>query len=83
NLLGNAIKFTRQGAVELQVSAFDCGRAGRVGLRFEVVDTGPGLSEAQLAALFQPFAQAEGARTAREHGGSGLGLSISRQLAEA
>lgn len=83
NLLGNAIKFTREGRVALTVSATDHESTDRIHLRFEVQDTGPGLSASQLSALFQPFAQVDGERTAREHGGSGLGLSISRQLAEA
>ena len=83
NLLGNAIKFTREGRVVLTVSATGRELADRIHLRFEVQDTGPGLSEPQLAGLFQPFVQVDGERTAREHGGSGLGLSISRQWAEA
>lgn len=83
NLLTNAIKFTRQGRVALSVSAAGGEADDLARLRFEVQDTGPGLSESQLAGLFRPFAQADGERTAREHGGSGLGLSISRQLAEA
>lgn len=85
NLLSNAVKFTASGAVRLEVTASDCPQPQAQSQRFafDVVDTGPGLSSEQLAALFQPFAQAEGERTARQHGGSGLGLFISRQLAEA
>lgn len=83
NLLGNAIKFTRAGSVELRVEVAPGRSPACCGFSFEVADTGPGLSEAQLAALFQPFAQADGELTARQHGGSGLGLYISRQLAEA
>lgn len=83
NLLGNAVKFTLDGSVTLRAFVQPGTQAGHVDLRFEVIDTGPGLSEAQQARLFQPFAQADGARTARQYGGSGLGLSISRQLAEA
>jgi two-component system sensor histidine kinase/response regulator len=77
NLLSNALKFTPQGGqVELAVEA---GHApGR--LAFAVRDTGIGISPEQLAALFQPFSQAD-ATTTRRFGGTGLGLSISRQLA--
>jgi CheY-like chemotaxis protein len=83
NLLGNAIKFTRAGSVELRVEVASGQGPACCAFTFEVADTGPGLSEPQLAALFQPFAQADGELTARQHGGSGLGLYISRQLAEA
>lgn len=74
NLVNNALKFTEEGSVSLQVS-----RQGRE-LRFVVSDTGPGLAEAQRARLFQRFEQADGARTAARHGGSGLGLAICHEL---
>lgn len=77
NLLGNAQKFTEHGHIALRVGC----RAGLV--RFEVEDTGPGLSPDQQARLFERFQQADGARTAARHGGSGLGLAISLELAEA
>lgn len=85
NLLGNAVKFTAAGEVRLEVTVAgpSAACAERHRFVFDVIDTGPGLSPEQLSALFQPFAQAEGERTARRHGGSGLGLFISRQLAEA
>jgi PAS domain S-box-containing protein len=76
NLCGNAIKFTREGRVELALSH----RADPPGLRFSVTDTGVGMTPEQLARLFQPFAQAD-VSTTRKFGGTGLGLSISRQLA--
>ena len=76
NLLGNAIKFTDKGGVCLRVSP-----GQPLGIRFEVVDTGPGLNEEQQARLFQRFEQAEGARTAARYGGSGLGLAICQELA--
>ena len=76
NFASNAVKFTASGGVQL------CARVAAPGrLRVEVHDSGPGLDAAALARLFQPFAQA-GGDTARLHGGSGLGLSISRRLAE-
>lgn len=79
NLLGNAIKFTERGAVRLE--AHPC--EGGVGLAFEVIDTGPGISAEQQARLFERFEQAEGPRTASRFGGSGLGLAICQELAVA
>jgi signal transduction histidine kinase/ligand-binding sensor domain-containing protein len=79
NLIGNAVKFTAQGSV--QVSA-TCG-AGGLGLVLVVTDTGPGMSAEQVQRLFQRFEQADGAVTLARHGGSGLGLAISRELAQA
>ncbi|GGL19066.1 ATP-binding protein [Caulobacter rhizosphaerae] len=78
NLLSNAIKFTGQGAVTVRLAAREAGD----GLMFEAVvaDTGQGLTEEQMARLFTPFDQLA-ANVAREHGGSGLGLVISRELA--
>jgi signal transduction histidine kinase/ActR/RegA family two-component response regulator len=78
NLLSNAIKFTDRGAVTVRLTAREAGDH----LVFEaiVVDTGRGLTEEQLARLFTPFDQLA-SNVAREHGGSGLGLVISRELA--
>ena len=78
NLLGNAVKFTERGAVELQAQALSGG-----GLRLVVSDTGPGMNPEQQARLFQRFEQAEGARTSARYGGSGLGLAICQELAVA
>ncbi len=80
NLLGNAIKFTDHGGVELGVSLITSGDAPR--LEFRVVDTGIGMSSDQLQRLFQPFTQADGSTT-RRFGGTGLGLTISRLFAQA
>lgn len=79
NLLGNAIKFTESGGVTLHVYC-DPGEPGRIS--FAVKDTGVGLSEAQQARLFQPFSQADSSTT-RKFGGTGLGLALSRRLAQA
>ncbi len=74
NLLANALKFTAAGEVKLAVA-----RDGEV-ISFAVIDSGIGISEEQLARLFQPFEQADGSIT-RNFGGTGLGLAISRNLA--
>ncbi|MGR4862663.1 ATP-binding protein [Caulobacter sp. LARHSG274] len=79
NLLSNAIKFTDQGAVTVRLVAREDGD-GRLRLEATVADTGPGLTEADLARLFTPFDQL-GSDVVRRHGGSGLGLVISRELA--
>ncbi|MDE2505068.1 MAG: hypothetical protein KGL18_19050, partial [Burkholderiales bacterium] len=81
NLLSNAVKFTRRGGVRLDVARRAVAPNGRVGLRFEVADTGVGLTAEALGRLFQEFVQAD-ASVAREHGGSGLGLALSKQLVE-
>jgi len=74
NLLSNAVKFTEKGQVRLRVSSVDARHV------FEVTDTGIGLTPEQIARLFQPFEQADSSST-RRHGGTGLGLVISRHLA--
>ena len=75
NLLANAIKFTEQGEVVLQASEADGA------IRFRVCDTGPGIPENEFDRIFEPFTQTEGSATLGT-GGSGLGLSVSRGLAE-
>ena len=81
NLVGNAIKFTPRGSVEV-VCGLEAEDDSAPALRFDVRDTGVGLNPAQTARLFQPFVQAD-TSTTRTHGGTGLGLSISKRLAEA
>jgi signal transduction histidine kinase len=75
NLAGNAVKFTDEGDVRLSLERRD----GDV--RFTVCDTGIGIESGDLARLFRPFAQVDTGLT-RRHGGTGLGLYISRRLAE-
>ena len=79
NLANNAVKFTAEGEVRLEVRAQADGDAAR--LDFDVVDTGIGMGPEELARLFQPFTQADGSTT-RRFGGTGLGLTISRRLAQ-
>lgn len=78
NLLSNAAKFTPRGGVSVRLAAEPVGE--QVRLLIEVIDTGPGISEAALPRLFTPFDQLS-ASVVRQHGGSGLGLAISRELA--
>ncbi|MEJ7653121.1 MAG: response regulator, partial [Chloroflexia bacterium] len=80
NLLSNAIKFTECGEVELSASLVS-GYDDQALVRFEVRDTGIGMSEAEMSRLFQPFSQAD-TSTTRRYGGTGLGLAISHQLVE-
>ena len=82
NIAGNATKFTQHGSVVIRVGAVgapqDSQSRGR--LIIDVEDTGPGLNSDAAARLFQPFSQADSTVT-RSHGGTGLGLTISRRLA--
>ena len=80
NLLDNAVKFTDQGAVELELRA-EPATAGRVRLHCIVRDSGIGLTRAEIKRLFRPFAQAS-VEIAQRYGGAGLGLSIVKTLAK-
>ena len=80
NYANNAIKFTERGEIGIAVRVQEQD-AAQVVLRFEVRDTGIGLTPAQMAQLFQSFQQAD-ASTTRKYGGTGLGLAISKSLAE-
>lgn len=80
NLTANAIKFTDQGRIDIRITTVDLDLM-KARIRFEVKDTGVGIAGEQLKDLFEPFTQVHG-DGARRLGGSGLGLSISRQLVE-
>ena len=83
NLVGNAIKFTERGSVSLTVNLTDRPEQtdADAALRFEVTDTGRGISSVEIGRLFKPFTQLDASAT-RKHGGTGLGLAISRSLIE-
>jgi signal transduction histidine kinase/CheY-like chemotaxis protein len=80
NLVGNAVKFTSEGEVILEVSG-TTGPLDRFPLEFLINDTGIGISPGALPLLFQPFQQVDASAT-RKYGGTGLGLTISKRLAE-
>ncbi|WP_455200835.1 ATP-binding protein [Kaarinaea lacus] len=77
NLCGNALKFTQQGGITVAMSYLEASRQ----LKFQVIDTGIGMTEEELGRLFKPFSQADSSTT-RKYGGTGLGLCIARQLAQ-
>ncbi|MFK7789976.1 MAG: ATP-binding protein [Phycisphaeraceae bacterium] len=81
NLMGNAIKFTKEGTITLAVSKREATSADRVKLVFEVRDTGVGIPAEKLNHLFTPFSQAD-ETTTRNFGGTGLGLSLSKKFAQ-
>ncbi|MGD8568095.1 MAG: ATP-binding protein [Gammaproteobacteria bacterium] len=77
NLCGNSLKFTEQGGITVRMCYLEDSQQ----LRFEVTDTGIGMTEEEMKRLFKPFSQAD-TSTTRKYGGTGLGLCISRQLAQ-
>ncbi|RYD32716.1 MAG: response regulator, partial [Verrucomicrobiaceae bacterium] len=81
NILGNAVKFTEDGEVSLMVSHLGRVSEGDV-VKFEIRDTGVGMDPSSLTRIFEPFHQADGSNT-RRYGGTGLGLTICKQIVEA
>ena len=81
NFLTNALKFTSTGSIQVRLRQAGIAPAGQVLLRLEVEDTGKGIATEALGRLFQEFVQADDT-IARDHGGTGLGLALCRQLAE-
>ena len=79
NLVGNAVKFTENGSIRIDVSFLPQWRSDQSAVSVEVTDTGIGIGQEALARLFEPFTQAESSTT-RKYGGTGLGLAISRQI---
>jgi signal transduction histidine kinase/DNA-binding NarL/FixJ family response regulator len=77
NLMGNAVKFTDEGEITLKVRSL--GESSPHRYRFDIIDTGPGISEAHQKAIFQPFQQSE---AGFKKGGTGLGLAITRRQVE-
>jgi len=77
NLCGNALKFTEEGGIKVNLSYQEDNRL----LKFQIVDTGIGMNEEELSRLFKPFSQADSSTT-RRFGGTGLGLCIARQLSQ-
>ena len=80
NYASNAVKFTEQGSIVIRVSQVEEGEQDFL-VRFEVEDTGIGLTAEQIGKLFQSFSQAD-TSTTRKYGGTGLGLAISKRFAE-
>jgi len=80
NLVSNALKFTHRGEIRIDVKLIEV-LGGRVKLRFSVTDTGIGIPEEKVETIFESFTQADSSTT-REYGGTGLGTTISKQLAE-
>jgi len=82
NLLGNAVKFTERGRIEVEVSRLDAGSGSPGGfILFKVEDTGVGIASDQLERIFGMFTQVDSSLTKR-YGGTGLGLALSRQIVE-
>ncbi|RMG55485.1 MAG: response regulator, partial [Gammaproteobacteria bacterium] len=79
--LGNALKFTERGRIDLKVRMLDFQKGGRVLLRFDVCDTGIGMNEQEQRHIFESFTQAN-SDISRRFGGTGLGTTIARQLVQ-
>jgi len=80
NLLSNAVKFTNAGSIKMRATLLNT-TANSITMRFEIEDTGIGMSRKQIKRIFDPFRQAESG-TARKYGGTGLGLTITKNLVD-
>lgn len=81
NLIGNSLKFTKQGQIDVNVCSLKNDKTETVAVQFVIRDSGVGISEEAMKPLFKAFSQADNS-TARLYGGTGLGLAISEQLVE-
>ncbi len=81
NLVNNAVKFTKEGSVWIKAEAIPTGKPNEFQLHNRVIDTGIGISPSKIQKLFRPFTQVDSSTT-RQFGGTGLGLVISKRLAE-
>lgn len=81
NLVGNAIKFTEKGQVEIRIEELSIGSTESVCVKFSVTDTGIGIPENKISCLFDSFTQVDNSTT-RKYGGTGLGLSISKKYVD-
>ena len=81
NLVGNAVKFTKEGGIRIVTSFVPQWRGDEAGLRIDVVDTGDGIAPEDVERLCQPFTQLDSSMS-RRHSGTGLGLAISRRMTE-
>jgi len=80
-LLGNALKFTEQGSVQVHLTSLSAAKGGHVRIKFSVSDTGIGIPDEKLRDMFNPFVQIDGSCT-RRYQGAGLGLSLVKNLVE-
>jgi signal transduction histidine kinase len=78
NILGNAVKFTKEGSIELRVRRLEKPGAAECNIHFQVQDTGPGIPPEDLESIFEPFVQSSAGKKSKES--TGLGLAISRQF---
>ncbi|MBY0313390.1 MAG: PAS domain-containing protein [Phycisphaerales bacterium] len=81
NVVGNAVKFTEAGTVRIRAGVDSAAEPGRSAINIDVIDTGPGIPTDDADRLFSPFVQSDSTVT-RRHGGTGLGLTISKRLSE-